>query len=152
MNVCYAQTKRVVEERGGYMIPFGFEFPEAVQGVADEASTVPPELSASGTVIVCCGSGITLAGLCKGLQGRPARFVGVSCGRTSAKIRACLDRQDIGKNQPIELVEPWMPYREPCFVDCPFPSDAFYDKKAWAYLISNIESMQDPLLYWNVGA
>ncbi len=151
MNVCYGQLKRVVEGRGGHMIPFGFEFPEAIDSVADEAATVPPECSRCGTVVVCCGSGVTLAGIFKGLSGRPTNFIGVSSGRSIAKIAGCLGRQGITRNETIRLITPVMPYREPCRVACPFPSDAFYDRKAWAYLIDNVSQLRSPILFWNVG-
>lgn len=151
LNVCYGQTKKYVESKGGRMIPFGFEFDEAVDSVATEARSVALELTSNGTLVVCCGSGVTLAGIYRGLKGRPRRFIGVSSGRSIPKIRACLKRQGVD-DPTIELIEPCLPYRTACENHCPFPSDKYYDRKAWNYLKENIRSCEEPILFWNVGS
>src|SRR5258708_1566538 len=67
LNISHAAGRRAIEQRGGWMLPFGLECPEAVAAVAHEAATVPAAFYEGGTVIVCCGSGVTLAGLLRGL-------------------------------------------------------------------------------------
>jgi hypothetical protein len=79
--ICFAQAKRQVEALGGVMLPFGLECQEAVTGVAKEAARIPVEICA-GTVVLCCGSGVTLAGLLTGLKQLPQRLIGISSGRS----------------------------------------------------------------------
>ena len=52
-----------------------------------EAARVPPDLC-RGTVVLCCGSGVTLAGLLIGLKQLPQKLIGISSGRSVTKIRA----------------------------------------------------------------
>ena len=67
VSICHAQSRRFVESLGGMMLPFGMECIESVDAVAKEAARVPAELC-SGTVILCCGSGVTISGLLKGFR------------------------------------------------------------------------------------
>jgi 1-aminocyclopropane-1-carboxylate deaminase/D-cysteine desulfhydrase-like pyridoxal-dependent ACC family enzyme len=86
VNVCYHQARKLVEQRGGFMIPFGFECDEALLAVESEARGVPRRYLEGGTLILCCGSGVTLAGLLRGLTVMPQRIVGVSSGRSVGGI------------------------------------------------------------------
>ena len=90
VSICFAQATRIVARKGGVMIPFGMDCPESVTAIADEASRVPASILRNGTVVVCCGSGVTLAGLLRGLNPMPRHVVGVSSGRSLDKIRQCL--------------------------------------------------------------
>jgi 1-aminocyclopropane-1-carboxylate deaminase/D-cysteine desulfhydrase-like pyridoxal-dependent ACC family enzyme len=150
-NVCHAQISRIVQRRNGFMIPFGFEFREAVEGVEHEARSVDEKLSAGGTVVLCCGSGVTLAGLLRGLPGRPRKVLAVSCGRTEKRIAACVARHATWDKQLIEFVPPIMPYAIPCDCPCPFPCNRFYDRKAWRVLTERMSELTQPVLFWNVG-
>lgn len=40
--------------------------------------------------------------------------------------------------------------REKC--ECPFPSNEFYDRKAWKWLLDNYEKLKAPILFWNIGS
>jgi len=148
--ICFAQAKRKVEALGGVMLPFGLECQEAVTGVAKEAARIPAELCA-GTVVLCCGSGVTLAGLVTGLKQLPRRFIGISSGRSLAKINACIQRYVAKPPGCVELVEALMPYDSVSIITCPFPAHPNYDLKAWQYLHDNIRRMKPPILFWNIG-
>ena len=54
------------------------------------ASRVPASILRNGTVVVCCGSGVTLADLLRGLSPMPRHVVGVSSERSLDKIRQCV--------------------------------------------------------------
>src|SRR5260370_40384102 len=86
VSICYAQARKYVETRGGRMLPFGLECPEAVAAVALEAARTPSDL-VRGTIVLCCGSGATLAGLIRGLALAPAKIVAVSSARSVQRIR-----------------------------------------------------------------
>jgi 1-aminocyclopropane-1-carboxylate deaminase/D-cysteine desulfhydrase-like pyridoxal-dependent ACC family enzyme len=151
-SICYAQATKLVAKRGGIMLPFGLECTEAVSAIADEAASVPANFIKSGTVVVCCGSGVTLAGLLLGLLAAPRRLIGISSGRSIAKILACVSRH-VGKiSSSVDLHPARVPYDQSLDYFCPFPSHPNYDLKAWKFLVENVESLHEPILFWNVGA
>jgi hypothetical protein len=152
ITVCFAQARRYVQGRGGFMLPFGMECAEAVEGVRREASAVPAELLRGGTLVVCCGSGVTLAGLLAGLRVMPRRVVGVSSGRSTANIRGCLGRHVRSLPEGLELREPDVAYSVALSFPCPFPAHPHYDLKAWRFLVEHLREFPDPILFWNIGA
>ena len=133
------------------MLPFGLECPEAVAAVAMEARRTPSDV-ARGTVVLCCGSGVTLAGLIRGLPVAPAKIVAVSSGRSLARIRACLLRYVETVPSSVELLPAIMAYDAVPQLQCPFPSHPNYDLKAWWLLTKEIGRLEDPVLFWNIGA
>jgi 1-aminocyclopropane-1-carboxylate deaminase/D-cysteine desulfhydrase-like pyridoxal-dependent ACC family enzyme len=151
LPINYAQARRYVELNGGVMLPFGMECEAGVQSVAVEAAQVPSELVRNGTVVVSCGSGVTLAGLLKGLDPSFSRIIGVSSGRSLDQIERCLIRHIRKIPNSIELVPPTMPYYESPDMRCPFACHPNYDLKAWQYLSSHANEYNDPILFWNVG-
>jgi hypothetical protein len=152
ITISFAAARREVERRNGVMLPFGLECPEAVACVAQAAATVPPEFTEGGTVLVSAGSGVTLAGLVRGLVGRPAVFIGVSSGRSVESIHRCLARHGSAKPRGIRLIPAREEYSVPIQFDCPFPSHPNYDRKAWRYAVEHASSLPSPLFFWNVGA
>ncbi len=147
------QAKRIVEARGGWMIPFGFEFPESIEAVALEAASLGDHLVMDGTVVVPSGSGVTLAGVSLGLAQRPRRIIGVSVGRSVAGIMKCLDRWGVNDLSRIDIIGPEKRYSEPAEGRVPFPCDPYYDQKAWNYLRVCINEFdRGPVLFWNVGS
>lgn len=152
ITISFAAARQQVESRGGVMLPFGLECPEAVSCVAWAASTVPCEYTSGGTVVVSTGSGATLAGLVRGLPGRPKRFVGVSSGRSIESISRSLRRHGVERSDAVELVPAREAYSVRVDVGCPFPSNPYYDRKAWRFLTENIGAFEPPLFFWNVGA
>jgi 1-aminocyclopropane-1-carboxylate deaminase/D-cysteine desulfhydrase-like pyridoxal-dependent ACC family enzyme len=151
VTISFAAARREVERRGGIMLPFGLECYESVEAVARQAATLPSEAVDGGTVVVSCGSGVTLAGLVLGLDARPFRYIGVSSGRSISAIKRCLLKYNASLDR-VTLVPPQTAYAKPWDGPVPFPSHSHYDKKAWAHLRKRIASLRHPILFWNVGA
>lgn len=152
INISFAKAREYVISRGGVMLPFGLECIEAVDGVQEEAGNTDPELLKNGTLVVCCGSGVTLAGILRGLPVMPARVVGISSGRSTKTIATCLKRYVTDIPACLELHEAELPYSHALSFDCPFPSHPNYDLKAWKFLVDNIKTLRSPILFWNIGA
>lgn len=152
LTICFARARSHVTERGGVMLPFGLECAEAVEGVAREAARTPREMLRGGTLVLCCGSGVTLAGLLRGLPELPRRIVGLSSGRSLAKIEACLKRHVDRLPAELELHPASMPYSEVADWPCPFPTHPNYDLKAWRHLAENLDGYPDPVMFWNIGS
>jgi hypothetical protein len=152
VGICIAQARALAEERGGVLLPFGLECQEAVDAVAEEAGTVPARFTRDGTVILSCGSGVTLAGVVRGLPGRPSRLLALSSGRSVSKLNQCIKRY-LGDVPPfVDLIPAAVPYSYACDEPCPFPSHPNYDSKAWQLLRRRIAGLRPPLLFWNIGA
>jgi 1-aminocyclopropane-1-carboxylate deaminase/D-cysteine desulfhydrase-like pyridoxal-dependent ACC family enzyme len=151
INICFAATRRYVEKRGGVMLPFGLECEKAVEAVATEARRVNRAFFSGGTVVLSCGSGVSLAGLLRGLSAQPHRIVGISSGRSLANILRCVRRYAEIPNY-LELREAQALYKTAIRFPCPFPSNPHYDLKAWKYLVENRARLRGPLLFWNIGA
>src|SRR5437667_5118619 len=118
-----------------------------------EASRVPRELVAGGTVVLSCGSGVTLAGVIQGLQVQPTKIVGLSAGRSLTSIRSCVERYVEHLPSCLDLRPPVLPYsRSPAGASAPFPCHPNYDLKAWAFLMESIGRIAEPILFWNIGA
>lgn len=152
INISFARARDYVRDHGGLMLPFGLECIEAVDGVRREAARTSLDLLKNGTLVVCCGSGVTLAGLLCGLPTLPKRIVGVSSGRSVKTITACLRRYVTNLPSCLELHEAEIPYSSALSFSCPFPSHPNYDLKAWKFLIDNLRSSKAPILFWNIGA
>ena len=151
LPVCWAQARKRIVARGGAMIPFGIECEEAVEEVAREAATVPVERVHGGTLVLCCGSGVTLAGLLRGLPVLPDRIVALSAGRSIAKIAQCVQRH-VTLPAIVELYPAAVPYAQALELACPFPAHPHYDLKAWKHLLEHLDEYTDPVLFWNIGA
>lgn len=152
INICFAAARRHVERRGGLMLPFGLECEQAVNAVARVAARVKPEFFSGGTVVLSCGSGVSLAGLLRGFSAQPHRIVGISSGRSLDNIRRCVRRYVPELPNYVELREAQEPYKRAITFPCPFPSNPHYDLKAWKYLAENRAQFHEPLLFWNIGA
>jgi 1-aminocyclopropane-1-carboxylate deaminase/D-cysteine desulfhydrase-like pyridoxal-dependent ACC family enzyme len=151
LTICHRQAQKHVEAEGGWMFPFGGELDEGIRAVASEAASLPPSMVERGTIVVPCGSGVTLAGVVRGLRGNPARIIGVSSGRGPESIRRCLIRNNVRSLAEVEIRSPNRIYREPENIAAPFPCDAYYDLKAWQVLTAEIDSYTLPILFWNVA-
>jgi 1-aminocyclopropane-1-carboxylate deaminase/D-cysteine desulfhydrase-like pyridoxal-dependent ACC family enzyme len=152
VSICYSQAKNHVTGLGGIMLPFGMECIQAVNAVAAEARDIPIDVIGGGTVVVCCGSGVTLSGLLLGLQAKPRRVIGISSGRSVRRIVNCISRYLPSLPEYLEIHPARMPYELALDYPCPFPSHPNYDLKAWKHLLENIDSFTDPVLFWNIGA
>jgi hypothetical protein len=150
--ICYAMARRRIEALGGYMLPFGLECEEAVDAIADVAATLDKTVYANGTIVLSCGSGVTLAGLINGLPARPKKLIGISSGRSLEAILTCLHRHCAQLPSYLELHPAILPYARELIYPCPFPSHPNYDLKAWQYLEQNLPKLSDPILFWNIGA
>ena len=160
IRVNYAMTKKYVEGKNGYMLPFALACPESTIGVAKEAGTVPEELL-GGSLVLSVGSGTILSGLLLGLQKYP-KIYGVSAGmseknqRKNAETMLMLAQPMLGVKgfsalSHVTIIPPPSPYEYEEEYPCPFPSHPNYDRKAWRWLCEHIGELEQPILFWNIG-
>jgi 1-aminocyclopropane-1-carboxylate deaminase/D-cysteine desulfhydrase-like pyridoxal-dependent ACC family enzyme len=152
VSICYAQARKRIEALGGYMLPFGLECVESVDSISEVAGIVDDKFYANGTIVLSCGSGVTMAGLINGLRARPQKLIGISSGRSLDAIFACLHRHCQQLPSCLDLRAAVVPYAHELKYDCPFPSHPNYDLKAWQFLETNLPDLPEPVLFWNIGA
>jgi 1-aminocyclopropane-1-carboxylate deaminase/D-cysteine desulfhydrase-like pyridoxal-dependent ACC family enzyme len=151
LAICQRQAAKLVEAANALMVPFGCDCPEAVAAVQKEAARLDPALVYGGTVVVPCGSGVTLAGILRGLPTRPHRVIGVSIGSSPRTILKRLARHGVSDVAGVELRAPEKLYHEAANVFCPFPCNEYYDIKAWKVAVGEVEKLREPILFWNIG-
>jgi hypothetical protein len=144
--------RKYVESLGGVMLPFGLECEEAVEAVSREAASIKDKALLRGTIVLSCGSGVTLAGLLRGLPILPKRMIALSAGRSIDRIRRCLLRYVSELPDSLEIRRAEIPYYATAGVACPFPCHPNYDGKAWALTIRECHDWPKPILFWNIGA
>jgi len=152
ISISFAEARRRVESRGGVLLPFGLDCIESVAAIQKESAKIPDQAVQGGTVVVSCGSGVTLAGLIRGLGHRPSRYIGVSSGRSVGMIERCLSKYVENCLDNVDIIPAEHAYAEELAISCPFPSHPNYDQKAWDFLQRNFRSLRTPILFWNVGA
>jgi 1-aminocyclopropane-1-carboxylate deaminase/D-cysteine desulfhydrase-like pyridoxal-dependent ACC family enzyme len=152
ITISFADARKRVEASGGVLLPFGLDCIQSVSAIEREAARIPDSAVSGGTVVVSCGSGVTLAGLLRGLGARPSRYIGVSCGRSIGMIQRCLSKYVENCLDVVELIPPVHSYSKQLALSCPFPTHPNYDLKAWAFLRENFRSLRAPVFFWNVGA
>ncbi|MCW9033107.1 MAG: PLP-dependent lyase/thiolase [Rhodospirillales bacterium] len=122
-----AKAKAYAEERGAFLLPFGLDMPMAINTIADQAALIDynPE-----EIWCAAGSGT----LSKALQQTWPQ----------ARLRAV----QVGKPVALASYVAPLPFSRPSKAITPFPSNPFYDAKAWE--ICERES-NGKVLFWNVA-
>jgi hypothetical protein len=152
-SIAFSQCRRHVEAQDGFMIPFGFECEEGVRAIVNEAKHVPISLYEDGTLVVCAGSGVTLAGLLLGLKDpQQQRVYAISSGRSTSMILRTVRRFVENIPETLALIPPLMPYYKTPSIRAPFPTHPHYDLKAWLWLTSHVQRLPRPILFWNIGS
>ena len=149
--VLYSKAKHEVENAGNYMMPLGLVVEESVDAIATESRTIP-NIFLGGDLVVCTGSGMTLAGIIKGISMHQHHIYGISAGMSTKRQinRINSVRVEIPENVSIILPD-GSEYYKPENISVPFPSSLYYDRKAWKWLLENLEILREPTIFWNIG-
>jgi len=131
LSVVTARARAYAEATGARLLPLGFDMPDFVAGLAEEARRL--EL-APAEVWCVAGSGALSRAL---QQAWPEA--------SHHAIRIGLP-PDAGAAQLAEAPEA---FQEPAACPPPFPSSAWYDAKAWRFLLKEASS---GAVFWNVAA
>jgi len=138
------------------MLPMGLPFHETIIEVAKVAKR--SKLNRFKSIVVCIGSGIMCAGILKGAhKSMDSSFYGIMVKHLEEdKIQEM--RKDILykaglKLMPVNFIveNSDYEYEDEAKVDCPFPSHPIYDLKAWEWLVMNIDKLNAPVCFWNIG-
>jgi 1-aminocyclopropane-1-carboxylate deaminase/D-cysteine desulfhydrase-like pyridoxal-dependent ACC family enzyme len=157
-SIRYARAKKYMQEVGGVMLPDMLKLREATIENAKVVESIDIELL-KGTIIVPTGSATILSGIIRGLITlglTKTRVYGILAANVSAKSRVnnvmfLLGELMLYPQPKVKIINCGYEYLTPCNIATPFPSDIYYDKKAWLWLMKNHEKLKEPILFWNVG-
>jgi len=141
------------------MLDLGIPLEETIEETAAEWRWTMERVRPK-TTVCAVGSGTIFAGIVRGWKIGEGRLIGVMTrsgdkDRKAASIRRRSGRVAagllFGDGVDFELVDEGWGYAEPCEVAVPFPTNRYYDAKAWAWLVKNIKELEAPVLFWNIG-
>lgn len=153
------------EKKQGELMEVGIPLKESIEGTYREALATP-EIQMAKTIVCSVGSGTILSGLVRAVYdrfGKNKPIYGVLTYKITTQDRGLANkRKAITKKaeRPVGgligadlmLINGGWEYTEPCRIEAPFPCHAYYDAKAWAWLVDNVENLQEPILFWNIGS
>ncbi|KZB51141.1 pyridoxal-phosphate dependent enzyme [Thalassospira xiamenensis] len=129
LSVLKARAAEYCRKRGAHLLPFGLDMPEAIEEIAKAALS----LDVSPNEVWCAaGSGVLAKALAKAWP--------------NARICAV----EVGKAAPKAAYSASIPFDRKCPNQPPFPSNPYYDAKAWQECLKH--KVGDGVLFWNVAA
>ncbi len=164
LMINWYRARKILKEKypDGEMLPQGLPFKETIDSVSDEIKRDEDTFKVVKTIVLCIGSGTMLAGILKGLYSidSTAEIYGVivapkSIDKMKNKIYKMANVFDSGFfafKGNVNVIDAEFEYTDKEIFECPFPCNPYYDRKAWKWMIENINDFEKPLLFWNIGA
>jgi len=146
----YTAQKQVPQ--GFRLLPLGLPLSETLS----ETYTVARDCVENyRSIVICVGSGTIAAGVFQATTPGQTLY-GVMCrsgelGRKRRHVMGDVIFPGLSKGE-LRLIDKGWEYAQPCEVKTPFPCHDYYDTKAWEWLVQNKESLEPPILFWNIGA
>lgn len=164
LSINWYRARKFISSRfeRAVLLPQGLPFRQTILDVAQEVISVP-RAAWGGTVVISVGSGTMAAGLITGLMAQEVnqRVVGVLASpKNCAKMEAVIREKASGFlkgawcKRNLRVVDTGLKYTAVPSSDIAptFPCCPYYDLKAWAWLRSNLKTLEQPVLFWNIGA
>jgi len=158
----HASRKWLREEYGrdgAYLMPNALKLPESVTETALEVGRT--KLPTSGTLVVSISSGTIAAGVLRGFRdaGLLDGYQVILHMGYSRNPDAChmYIKHMMGLSERIALpnvayIDENYEYADKVQVEAPFPTNPYYDGKAWKWLVGHIDTIAPgPIVFWNVG-
>jgi len=152
----YGTFRQIATDRGYTVMPLGLVCRDTVIAVSVEASRTIDELRHNGvdikTIVLSTGTGT----ICTGVHlGADCKVIGVSCGMAVGKqvkrMKTIAWPESLNWNF-LQLIEPEYDYYTALDTsDCPFPTSPYYDEKAWRWMTKNLDKIEHPVCFWNIG-
>lgn len=149
--------RELKKESNSILLPLGLPFLETIEETTKEVVRTRQAGIDPNTIIVNVGSGTIAAGIIKGFEDKKVYGIMGRTGNVKKKLLNILKKSSIinqglfNKTVDFELIDPCWEYTERSEISCPFPCHPFYDLKAWQWLMENIEKLESPILFWNIG-
>lgn len=116
-------------------------------------------LDSGGSLITCISSGTIASGILAGVMENnfSINFVGVLVHPFKKRFKKVLMEASklVGSykkpNWSFGVVDIGYKYNQKAKIKSPFPCDEYLDRKAFDYMIKNIENLPKPVIFWNIG-
>ena len=145
-SIVLSFMKKVAAERGYQYIPYGFNHPEYHAYWEEKLSTYDDY----DNLVVCAGTPVTCLGMSKGFPGRNIYLPSTSKEKT---VLRALKKFGLENDERISVHQSEFDfYDDMDDFDTPFPLNKYWDKKAWYWLVNNIDQIEGKILFYNLGA
>lgn len=153
------QSRKIAAEHEAYFIPFGFDDALSVDIHANKFSLPNYEI---GTLIMSTMTGMILAGTLRQIAERHYRvkkIIAVSGGRPIESVYASMNKyiRDLFEyGNQLDNLNIVNPYDRSHIAIIPdkydlFPTHPDYERKAWLWMIENIDGLIEPIYFINAG-
>lgn len=162
--ILYHQARKHLANnfKDSYLMPNALKLPESISENSMEVVRSANDLPDSATLIISISSGTVAAGIIKGLADTgllPKYDIILHAGYSrsvEATIRYIENCSGVQLHDRVKIVDEGYNYSDsaPKDLQCPFPTNPFYDAKAWNWLSKPgiIENLPPkPIVFWNIG-
>jgi hypothetical protein len=166
--ILYHQAKEILYHnytiKNSYMMPNALKLQESIDETAKQVWTVPKQFFADTTWIISISSATIATGVIQGLLQCNAHvkvYLHEGYSRPKNAVmqyiqKSILSQSLIGTESidlPIEIIDEGYNYKDAIKFNCPFPCNPYYDRKAWAWLVNNLQNIKiGKILFWNIGS
>lgn len=170
--ILFHKAKKLTLELGGYMMPNALKLEESVEET-DKEVPVPLMGYAPDWVIVPASSGTIASGVIRGFECkgyRPHYLIHLGYSRSAEEVRKYLFKSaDLSNQIPaslinsnyfsdlhdrITIIDEGYQYKDQAKYGAgqpPWPSNSYYDLKAFYWWMNNRERFPGEVLFWNIG-
>lgn len=144
-----------------YFLPIGMSSEESVYATSLALCELDLNIL-GGSIVVSISSGTIATGVAYGClrANHRTKIYGVlssSFGNRMNKIQRLLSSTEqkyseiLYHKHNLELINLKYKYRQQEPLAPPFPCDLYLDRKAWKFLVDNVEKLPEPIVFWNIG-
>jgi threonine dehydratase len=147
----------------GVWLENGLRLSETVAAVEEEYVLTTKSIHPK-SIVCSVGSGVMLAGIIRGVLASTKSISGMYGVLVNKYSVPHKKRKDIfvfarvyddlftPLGFQLHLVNPGYAYEDVVVPNAPFPCNPYYDMKAYAWMLDNINKLPQPILFWNIGA
>jgi hypothetical protein len=154
-SLCEQHMKK--NDINAYFFPIGASLDETLIELSSLVSQLPSDIF-EGTIVTNVSSGTICAGLTYGCEQNNLKtdIVGVLGSSFENRHEKILKKIHTVTNKKcdypnLKITNPGYEYTQPEYYIPPFPCDLYLDRKAWKWLVDNIDTLKQPITFWNIG-
>ena len=154
--ILFHQARKIIESRGGYMMPNALKLDESV---TETASEVQDDYRRFDKVLIAASSGTIAAGVIKGFADigqNPRYIIHLGYSRSHEQVERYLKKKSgVDEGLRLFIIDEGYGYRDTAKdgIDPPFPCNEYYDLKTfrWWVKYGRKEFGTGSTLFWNIG-
>ena len=145
-SIMFNIMKKQAIENDWQVIPYGFNHSDFVDSFSERVKPY----NDYDNLFVGSGSGLSVCGLSKGfLNGNNKIYTSVVSSLSTLNKR--LMDYEVDTDKIVSIKSKYDFNDQMRGFETPFPSNQFWDKKAWKYLTDIIDDVKGSILFWNLG-